>query len=77
MERITFNAHVMCGKPCIRGMRITVGVILGLLAKGYLTTDILKLYPYLEAKDIEAALLTINKQRTKIRILPIKKRNNH
>ncbi len=61
MERITFDVHVMGGKPCIRGMRITVGVILGLLAKGYNTGDILKIYPYLEAKDIEAALLYSNK----------------
>jgi uncharacterized protein (DUF433 family) len=57
MERITFNANVMGGKPCIRGMRITVGTIIGLLAKGYSHSDILKVYPYLEAEDISAALL--------------------
>jgi uncharacterized protein (DUF433 family) len=61
MERITFDVHIMGGKPCIRGMRITVGVILGLLAKGYSAGEILKIYPYLEAKDIEAALLYSNK----------------
>jgi uncharacterized protein (DUF433 family) len=57
MERITFNPNVMGGKPCIRGMRITVGTIIGLLAKGYSHSDILKVYPYLEAEDISAALL--------------------
>jgi uncharacterized protein (DUF433 family) len=57
MERITFDVHVMGGKPCIRGMRVTVGAILGLLAKGYTQNEILQVYPYLEVGDIQAALL--------------------
>ncbi len=57
MERITFNSNVMGGKPCIRGLRVTVGAIIGLLAKGYSHSDILKAYHYLEAEDIQAALL--------------------
>jgi len=54
--RITFDPRVMGGKPCIRGMRVTVGTIIGLLAAGESTQDILKAYPYLEAEDIKAAL---------------------
>jgi uncharacterized protein (DUF433 family) len=57
MDRITFDINVMGGKPCIRGMRVTVGAILGLLAKNYTPSDILEVYPYLEAADIQAALL--------------------
>ncbi len=60
MERIVFNPNVMGGKPCIRGMRITVGTILGLLAKGYSNATILKAYPDLETEDIHAALLYEN-----------------
>lgn len=55
-ERITFDASVMGGKPCIRGMRVTVGTVLGLLASGHSAEEILKLYPYLERADIRAAL---------------------
>jgi len=46
----------MGGKPCIRGMRITVGMIVGLLASGHEKEEILKLYPYLEPNDIDEAL---------------------
>jgi uncharacterized protein (DUF433 family) len=56
LARITRNPHVMGGKPCIRGLRVTVGTIVGLLAAGHATQDILKLYPYLEAEDIAEAL---------------------
>lgn len=55
-ERITFNPTVMGGKPCLRGLRVTVGTIVGLIASGYATQDILALYPYLEAEDITEAL---------------------
>jgi uncharacterized protein (DUF433 family) len=55
-DRITFDPAVMGGKPCLRGMRITVGTILGLLAAGRSHTDILAAYPYLEPEDISAAL---------------------
>jgi uncharacterized protein (DUF433 family) len=56
LSRITFNPEVMGGKPCIRGLRVTVGTIVGLMASGYLTDDILKAYPYLELDDIYEAL---------------------
>ena len=56
IDRITFDVSVMGGKPCIRGMRVTVGVIVGLIASGADRLEILRLYPYLEAEDITAAL---------------------
>ena len=56
LDRITMTAAVMGGKPCIRGMRVTVGMILGLLASGKTTEQVLALYPYLEAEDIRQAL---------------------
>ncbi len=56
LTRITFDPNMMGGKPCIRGMRVTVGTIVGLVASGYSTMDILKAYPYLEAADIHEAL---------------------
>ncbi len=56
MERITFDPNVMGGKPCIRGMRVTVGMIVGLVASGYSFQEILEAYPYLEEEDILAAL---------------------
>jgi len=46
----------MGGKPCIRGMRVTVGMIVGLLASGHPKEDILKLYPYLEPADVDESL---------------------
>lgn len=56
LTRITFDSNVMGGKPCIRGMRVTVGMILGSLAAGQTADDILALYPYLEKEDIQQAL---------------------
>lgn len=55
-NRITLNPSVMGGKPCIRGLRITVGTILGLMASGHSRERILAAYPYLEAEDLDAAL---------------------
>lgn len=54
--RITFDPAVMGGRPCIRGLRVTVGTILGLLAAGRTHEQILEAYPYLEPEDILAAL---------------------
>lgn len=54
--RITFDPNVMGGKPCIRGMRVTVGTIVGLIASGYEKNEILRLYPYLESEDIDESL---------------------
>ncbi|MFN0145687.1 MAG: DUF433 domain-containing protein [Dehalococcoidia bacterium] len=54
--RITQDPTVMAGKPCIRGMRVTVGMILGQLAEGHTEAEILSAYPYLEREDIKASL---------------------
>jgi len=54
--RITHDPAVMGGKPCIRGMRVTVGTILGLLASRQTPERILQAYPYLEAEDLDAVL---------------------
>lgn len=56
LNRITRNPEVMGGKPCIRGMRVTVGTIVGLVASGHSNAEILSAYPYLEADDIFQAL---------------------
>lgn len=56
LTRITFNPEVMGGKPCIRGMRVTVGMIVGMIAVGHSREEILKLYAYLEPSDIDEAL---------------------
>lgn len=55
-DRITFDPQVMGGKPCVRGQRVTVGMVLGLLAAGHSRHEILKAYPYLEAEDIDQCL---------------------
>jgi uncharacterized protein (DUF433 family) len=46
----------MTGRPCIRGMRVTVATIAGLAASGHSKREILDLYPYLESEDIDEAL---------------------
>jgi uncharacterized protein (DUF433 family) len=56
MNRITHDPQIMGGKPTIRGMRVTVGMLVGLVASGHSHSDILKMYPYLEREDIFAAL---------------------
>jgi uncharacterized protein (DUF433 family) len=56
LTRITSDPNVMGGKPCIRGMRVTVGMIVGMLAAGHSKERILELYPYLEPQDIDEAL---------------------
>jgi uncharacterized protein (DUF433 family) len=55
-ERITFNPEIMGGRACIRGMRITVSLVLSLIANGMTTKEILEAYPYLEAEDIKASI---------------------
>jgi uncharacterized protein (DUF433 family) len=54
--RITHNPTVMGGKPCIRGLRVTVGTIVGLLAAGESRERILEAYPYLEPADLDECL---------------------
>ena len=56
LDRITIAPEVMGGKACIRGMRVTVGTVVGLLAAGRTPAAILKSYPYLEREDINQSL---------------------
>jgi uncharacterized protein (DUF433 family) len=56
LDRITRNPGVMGGKACVRGMRVTVGTIVGLVATGHSFREILDAYPYVEEEDIRQAL---------------------
>ncbi len=56
LTRITRDPRMMGGKPCIRGLRVTVGTVVGLVASGRTNDEILREYPYLEAADIAEAL---------------------
>jgi uncharacterized protein (DUF433 family) len=56
LSRITFDPHVMGGKPCLRGLRVTVGTVVGLVASGHTNAEILAAYPYLEPDDVQEAL---------------------
>ena len=55
-DRITFDPNVMGGRACIRGMRITVALLLNLISNGMTTADIITEYPYLEEEDIRQSL---------------------
>ena len=55
-DRITFDPCVMGGKACIRGLRVTAGMLVGLVAAGRSMPEILDAYPYLEEEDIRQAL---------------------
>ncbi|HIC90796.1 MAG TPA: DUF433 domain-containing protein [Syntrophaceae bacterium] len=55
-DRITFDAHIMGGRACIRGMRIPVSVIVGQIAHGATIEEVLADYPHIEPEDIQQAL---------------------
>jgi uncharacterized protein (DUF433 family) len=55
-KRITFNPKVMAGQACIRGMRITVSLVLSLVASGMTNDEILEQYPDLQLEDIQECL---------------------
>jgi uncharacterized protein (DUF433 family) len=55
-DRITQNPAVMTGKACIRGMRVTVEMIVGQLGSGTSVEELLDAYPYLEREDVMQAL---------------------
>ena len=55
-DRITFDVAIMGGRACIRGMRLTVSLVVNLVANGMSTEDIVREYPELEAEDIRQAL---------------------
>ena len=54
LDRITFNLQVMGRRPCVCGLRVTVGTVTGLVATGHARAEILTLYPYLEEDITEA-----------------------
>jgi len=56
LDRITFDPNIMGGRACIRGMRVTVALILNLVANRMTIPEILEAYPYLEEEDIRQAL---------------------
>jgi uncharacterized protein (DUF433 family) len=55
-ERVTVNPNQMGGVPCIRGLRIPVATVVGMIADGMTEEEILKAYPDLEREDIQEAL---------------------
>lgn len=56
LDRITRDPNLMGGKPCIRGMRVTVGMIVGQIGAGHTIEELLADYPYLEREDVLQAL---------------------
>jgi uncharacterized protein (DUF433 family) len=58
LDRITQSPDMMSGRPCIRGMRVTVGMIVGQISAGVSIDELLADYPYLEREDIMQALRT-------------------
>jgi uncharacterized protein (DUF433 family) len=56
LERITSDPQVMGGRACVRGMRVTISLVLNLIASGMTVEQIVNEYPYLEAEDVQQAL---------------------
>ncbi|RYG39545.1 DUF433 domain-containing protein [bacterium] len=56
LDRIVLDPRVMGGKPCIRGTRVTVGTLVGLMAAGHDVERVLELYPYVQIEDLRQAL---------------------
>ena len=56
LDRITMDPAVMGGKPCIRGLRVTVGTVVGLMASGKAIEEVLASYPYIEREEVLQAL---------------------
>jgi uncharacterized protein (DUF433 family) len=71
LERITMNPKAMAGKPVIRGTRLTVQHILGLLGHGATSAEILQEYPGLAAEDIQASLLFAQASLASISFVPL------
>ncbi len=71
LNRITFNPQIFGGKPIIRGMRIAVEHILGMLAQGSTVEELLQGYPFLEKEDIQACLIYAHRLVAHERIEPI------
>lgn len=71
LQRITVNPQIFAGKPIIRGRRLAVEHILGMLAAGDTTEDILKAYPWLEREDVQACLVYARRIAANERIEPL------
>ena len=71
LKRITFNPQIFGGKPIIRGMRIAVEHILGMLAAGSTVEELLEGYPFLEKEDIQACLTYAYRMVAHERIEPV------
>lgn len=72
LNRITFNPDIFGGKPIIRGRRLAVEHVLGMLVAGDTVDDLLKAYPWLEKEDIQACLLYAHKLVAQERIEPLR-----
>ena len=75
LERITFNHNVMAGKPVVKGTRLTVDYILGLLAHGATAAEILEEYQGLTAEDLHACLLFATKSLENTAFMPLTAEN--
>jgi len=71
LERITVNPQIFGGKPIIRGRRLAVEHVLGMLAAGDTTETILSHYPWLEREDIQACLIYARRIAANERIEPL------
>jgi uncharacterized protein (DUF433 family) len=71
LERITVNPQIFGGKPIIHGRRLAVEHVLGMLAAGDTTDDILQAYPWLEREDIQACLVYARRIAANERIEPL------
>jgi uncharacterized protein (DUF433 family) len=71
LKRITIDPDVLVGKPCIRGMRISVEHILDALAAGIASKELLEEYPVLELEDIQAALIYAKELVAMERVYPV------
>ena len=71
LNRITFNPDIFGGKPIIRGRRLAVEHVLGMLAAGDTIDDLLNAYPWLAKEDIQACLLYAHKMVAQERIEPL------
>ncbi len=71
LERITVDPQIFGGKPIIRGRRLAVEHVLGMLAAGDTTDDVLQAYPWLERQDIQACLIYARRIAANERIEPL------
>jgi len=71
LERITANPEIFAGKPIIRGRRLAVEHVLGMMAAGDTTEDILHAYPWLEREDVQACLIYARRIAANERIEPL------